>query len=104
MDQQRKKREEKKIKKYSIERHSGRSYPCLIPLVFKHFGCWGNSGEKFLHQISLRSHDEDGKLKSIKFKTHWQRILSSVLAKKIDRIVCSNESVEDSYKHQMAIR
>ena len=66
---------------------------------------------KFLHQISLRSRDEDGKLSSIEFKTYWRRILSitlqrcnsSVLAKKIDRIVCSNDSVDDSYKHQMAV-
>ena len=85
------KREEKKIEKYSKERHTGGGTPCLIPLVFEHFGRWGNNGEKFLHQISLRSRDEDEKLNLIKFKTYWQRILSitlqrcksSVLAKRL---------------------
>ena len=108
------KREEKKIEKYSKERHTGGGSPCLIPLVFEHFGRWGNSREKFLHQISLRSRGEDGKLNLIEFKTYWrrtpsmsitlQRCNSSVLAKKVDRIVCSNDSVDDSYKHQMAVR
>ena len=61
------KRKEKKIEKYSKERHTGRDSPCLIPLVFKHFERWGNSGEK-IHQISVRSCDEDRKLNSIEFK------------------------------------
>ena len=98
------KKEEKKIEKNSKERHTGGGSPCLIPLVFKHFGHWGNSGENFLHQISLTSRDEDGKLNLIEFKTYWQRTLSitlqrcnsSVLAKKTDGIICS-------YKHQMAV-
>ena len=106
-----KKEEKKKIEKYSTEKHTGGGSPCLIPLVFKHFGRWGNSEENFLHHIPLRSRDKDGKLNSIEFKTYWRRILSitiqlcnsSVLAKKIDRIVCSNDSVDDSYKHQMAV-
>ena len=79
MDQQLQKGEEKKIEKYSKERHTGGGSPCLIPLVFERFGCWGNNGEKFLHQISLRSRDEDGKLNSIEFKTYWRRILSITL-------------------------
>ena len=106
------KRGEKKIEKYSKERHTGGGSPCLIPLVFKHFGRWGNSREKFFHQMSLRSRGEDGRLNLIEFKTYWRQILSitlqrcnsSVLGKKIDRIVCSNGSVDDSYKHQMAVR
>ena len=32
-----------------------------------------------------------------------QRCNSSVLAKKIVKIVCSNDSVDDSYKHQVAV-
>ena len=46
------KREEKKIAKYSKERHISGGSPCLTPLVFEHFERCGNSGEKFLHQIS----------------------------------------------------
>ena len=42
---------------------------------------------------------------------YWQQVLSitlqrcnsSVSAKKSDRIVCSNDSVDDSYKHQNAV-
>ena len=106
------KRKEKKIEKYSKERNTGGGFSCLISLVFEQCGCWGNNGEKVLHQISLRSRDEDGKLNSIEFITYWRRILSitlqccnsSVLAKKIDRIVCSNDSMDDSYKHQVAFR
>ena len=48
----------------------------------------------------------------IKLTDRQRRILSlalqccnrSVLAKKINRIVWSNDSVDDSYKHQMAVR
>ncbi|XP_062523315.1 uncharacterized protein LOC134197978 [Corticium candelabrum] len=83
------KREGKKREKYSRETHTSGGSPCLIPLVFEHYGRWGNAGEKFLHQISLRSRDDDGK-----------RCNSMVLAKKIDRIVCRNDSVAGFYSYQ----
>ena len=76
--------------------------------MFEHYGRWGNAGEKFLHQISLRSRDDDGKVNSSEFKTYWRRLMSitlqrcnsMVLAKKIDRIVCRNDSVAGFYIYQ----
>ena len=102
------KREGKKREKYSRETHTSGGSPCLIPLVFEHYGRWGNAGEKFLHQISLRSRDDDGKVNSSEFKTYWRRLMSitlqrcnsMVLAKKIDRIVCRNDSVAGFYSYQ----
>ena len=57
--------------KYSTETHPGGFSPKLMVSVLEHFGFWGQEGQRFLHEISQRSRDEDGKANSIEFKTYW---------------------------------
>ena len=73
------KKKEKKKEKYSTETHPGGFSPKLIPLVLEHFGIGGQEGQRFLHEISQRSRDEDGKANSIEFKTYWRRLFSLTL-------------------------
>ena len=65
--------------KTDSDRQAGRQTDRQTNIQIELFGRWGHSGEKFLHQISLRSRDEDGKLNLIEFRTYWQRILSITL-------------------------
>ena len=72
------KREVSKNKKYSSELDVwGNSSNC-IPLVFEHFGRWGWNANQFLHELSDRSRDEDGK-NSSEFITHWRLCFSVTL-------------------------
>ena len=48
-------------------------------IVLEHFGFGGQEGQRFLHEISQRSRDEDGKANSIEFKTYWRRLFSMTL-------------------------
>ena len=65
-----------------------------VPLVFEHFGRWGEQAHQFLDQLSLQSVDEDGRENSKEFKTFWRRCFSvalqrcnaSVLRRKLSRI------------------
>ena len=61
------------------ETHPGGFSPKLIPLVLEHFVFWGQEGQRFLHEISQRSRDEDGKANSIEFKTYWRCLFSMTL-------------------------
>ena len=105
-------REKKKKEKYGTETHPGGFSPKLIPLVLEHFGFWGQEGQRFLHEISQRSRDEDGKANSIEFKTYWRRLFSmtlqrcnaSVINRKLDRLSYSTASVGNLYRNQMYSR
>ena len=104
-------REEKK-EKYSTETHPGGFSPKLIPLALEHFGFGGQEGQRFLHGISQRSRDEDGKANSIKFKTYWRRLFSMILQRcnaseinrKLDRLSYSTALVGNLYRNQMSAR
>ena len=99
------KRENKKIKKYNGERHSGGNSSDLVPLVCEHFGYWGKDSVRFLNRISLRSRDDDGKINSAEFKTYWRRVLSvtlqrcntSIINRKMDRLACLHVCTGDLY-------
>ena len=86
--------------------------PKLIPLVLEHFGFGGQEGQRFLHEISQRSRDEDGKANSIEFKKYWRRLFSmtlqrcnaSVINRKLDRLSYSTASVGNLYRNQMYSR
>ena len=105
------KREEKKIEKYRGEKHTSAISSPLVPLVFEHFGHWGNEGQKFLHQLSLRSRDDDGKANSTDFKAYWRRLMSvtlqrcnsSVISRKLDRILCKQDSNGEIYRNQINV-
>ena len=83
-----------------------------VPLVFEHFGRWGEQAHQFLDQLSLQSVDEDGRENSKEFKTFWRRCFSvalqrcnaSVLRRKLSRIAqFRNRSPRtfDSYSSQL---
>ena len=102
-------REEKKKEKYSTETHPGGFSP---KLVLEHFGFWGQEGQRFLHEISQRSRDDNGKANFIEFKTYWRRLFSmtlqrcnaSVINRKLDRLSYSTASVGNLYRNQMYAR
>ena len=37
--------------------------PKFVPLVFEHFGNWGNEADKFLDELSKKSVDAEGRSK-----------------------------------------
>ena len=51
------KREEKKINKYSNQHHPGSCKATFIPLIFEHFGCWGEKADNYLNQLAKRLSD-----------------------------------------------
>ena len=69
-------REDIKHNKYSKEQLPGGHPPTLIPLVFEHFGGWGEEASTFLNKISNLYRDEEGRNNSSDFKTRWRRRLS----------------------------
>ena len=52
-------RENLKIKKYDQKLLSGGFRPTFVPIVFEHFGCWGEKAENYLKKLSQLSRDED---------------------------------------------
>ena len=73
------KRENLKIKKYYLELLPGGIRPTLVPIVFKHFGCWGEKAEGYLKKLSQLSRDEDGKKNASTIKTYWRSVFSVCL-------------------------
>ena len=65
----------------------------------------------FLHQLSLRSRDDDGKANSADFKAYWRRLMSvtlqrcnsSVISRKLDRILCKQDSIGEIYRIQINV-
>ena len=66
------KREEKKIEKYNHEVLLDGLKPFLIPLVFEHFGRWGQSGELFLDELAKKSRTIGGAKNGAEFQTDWR--------------------------------
>ena len=73
------KREEKKEAKYNSELLPEESCPLVIPLVFKHFGCWGKLAVRYLNKLGKSARDEEGRQNETDFKTKWRSILSVTL-------------------------
>ena len=55
------KRKEKKEAKYNSELLPEGSCPLVTSLVFKHFGCWGKQGVRYLNKLAKSARDEDGR-------------------------------------------
>ena len=95
-------REEKKKVKYLKDLLPGGSTPNFAPLVFEHFGHWGNTATDYLNTLSLRSRDSDGKCNKAEFRSYWRKKLSvilqrcnaKVLLKKIDRLHLQSSSAD----------
>ena len=87
-------REDTKHSKYSKEQLPGGYTSTLIPLVFEHFGGWGEEASTFLNKLSKLYRDEKGRNNPSDFKTHRRRRLSvqlqrcnaSELARKMIRV------------------
>ena len=73
------KREEKKEAKYNSELLPERSCPLVIPLVFKHFGCWAKQAVIYLNKLAKSARDEEERRNETDFKTKWRSILSVTL-------------------------
>ena len=87
-------REELKHKKYAAQELSGGFLPSAIPLVFEHYGRWGEEAQKYLRSLSVLSRDEDGRNNASQFTTYWRQRFSiqlqycnaNVLARKMSRL------------------
>ena len=69
-------REDIKHSKYSKQQLPGRYTPTHIPLVFEHFGVWGEETSTFLNKLSKLYRDEEGRKNPSDFKKNWRRRLS----------------------------
>ena len=78
-----------KIKKEDQELLPGGFQPTFMPVVFKHFGCWGQKAEDYLKKLSQLSRDEDGKPNALTFKTYWRPVFSVCLQQSNARVIDS---------------
>ena len=105
-------REDIKHNKYSQEQLPGGYTPTLIPLVFEHFGGWGEEASTFLDKLSKLYRDEEGRNNPSDFKTHWRRRLSvqlqrcnaSVLARKMIRVTYGQNTDQSLDVVQLSIQ
>ena len=73
------KRAKEKEEKYNSELLPEGSCPLVIPLVFKHFGRWGEQAVRYLNKLAKSARDEEGRRNETDFKTKWQSIISVTL-------------------------
>ena len=86
--------------------------PTHIPLVFEHFGGWGEEASTFFNKLSNLYRDEEGRNNSSDFKTHWRRRLSvqlqhcnaSVLARKMIRVTYGQKAGQSLDVVQLSIQ
>ena len=81
------KRENLKIKKYDQELLPEGFRPTFVPIVWEHFGCWGEKAEDYLKKLSQLSRDEDGKSNESTFKTYWRSVFSVCLKRSNARVI-----------------
>ena len=93
-----KRREENKMSKYSESHLPNGLTPSMIPLVFEHFGTWGEKANNFLKTLSKRSIADNGGKNPSEFKTYWrrrfavmlQKVNGRVILKKLDGLLCDS--------------
>ena len=68
------KREEWKQVKYNTLLLTGKSLN-FVPLVYKHFGRWGQAAENYLNVLAR---DSEGRPNPAKFRAFWRKQLSEV--------------------------
>ena len=67
----------------------------MIPLVFEHFGTWGEKANNFLKTLSKRSIADNGGKNPSEFMTYWRRrfavmLNGRVILKKLDGLLCDS--------------
>ncbi len=80
-------RENLKIKKDDKELLPGGFRPTFVPIVFEHFGCWGEKAEHYLKKLSQLSRNDDGKPNASTFKTYWRSVFSVCLQQSNARVI-----------------
>ena len=101
-----KRREERKEAKYSKLYSSTGEKSSVVPLVFEHFGRWGEKAETYLSSLASRSRDEAGRKNASDFKCYWRRRIAvriqkcngKVIARKISKL-----SRNDTFDSPLAI-
>ena len=69
-------RKEIKAKQYMGEMLPQGSSPSVVPLVFEHFGRWGEKVLKYLDDFSHLSKDKSDRKNPAEFKLFWRRRFS----------------------------
>ena len=66
----------------------------MIPLVFEHFGTWGEKANNFLKTLSKRSIDDNGGKNPSEFRRRFavmlQKVNGRVILKKLDGLLCDS--------------
>ena len=97
-------REDRKLARYEKQKHPGRLFVRVVPLVLEHFGRWGKKAETYLDDLSKQSKDDFGKSNRAEFKDYWrqriairlQRCNANVLLKKISNALSEQAKCPDS--------
>jgi hypothetical protein len=92
-------REEKKKAKHSEHHLPGGNESSCVPLVFEHFGWWGNEAFDLLNHLSKRHQN------AIQFKSYWRKRLSAILQRcnarvilrKLSRLSIDNLTMDDIF-------
>ena len=88
-----------KRNKYSNQQHQGSCKATFIPLIFEHFGCWGEKADNYLNQLAERLRDVESGSSEAQFRGQWRKRLSiclqksnsNVILRKLRRIAEGNE-------------
>ena len=104
-------REQIKENKYAQERLPGGYSATVEPLVFEHFGRWGEKASEYLRVLSTLWRDDNGRSNIAEFKTHWRRRFSiklqqcdsSVISRKMAVISARQKSCSVLVKYQFVL-
>ena len=61
--------------------------PNLVPLVFEHFGFWGQETDNFLNSPSKKSRNSEGRSTEADFRTRWRRHFSIIIQRCNARVI-----------------
>ena len=91
-------REIRKTTKCSQVKISGVSSFSFIPLVFEHFGHWGEEATNYLQELSARSTDDGGNKNPNEFKCYWRKRFSATLQR------CNAKTIARKLSHLTSTR
>ncbi|XP_062522026.1 uncharacterized protein LOC134196821 [Corticium candelabrum] len=90
-------RENRKLTKYSQVTLPGASSLTLVPLVFEHFGHWGERATRYLQELSTRSTDDDGNKNANEFMCYWRKRFSTALQR------CNARTIAGKLSHLLSM-
>ena len=61
--------------------------PNLVPLIFEHFGFWGQEADNFLNSLSKKSRDSEGRSTEADFRTRWRRQICIIIQRCNARVI-----------------